>query len=399
MLHGSEGMGRNAWGKKKINDAAEDEISRCMGHLPKASRENLVRAWDTKLKYKVNVLPVPTTSELFYFPEAGLSYKLLREFINYERDSRTAFFKEKKGKSDYTIQKKPSYIPTSEAATILLVNTTGSNAGKRCNIVEVFPSVNLAYLREINAELLKGNIEGLLLRMGIAITGPPNAKKPSKSHAYALWTYVFTKTLRRESLSLAPIYQNLSAFFRKFSTDQLLIGEMKGKKRGRPEAMFYLSILKRFKKLQAIITEKRGSKMPENAGEVIGEAYSALGDISKSKLDSFMKASWEDSPNYCEFLKGAYVGILLNSLSYTLKKEGRRFSPTGGRHPSLLRGDAITSILSKGIGLLQNLGKASHFDNKTLPFIHQFAVSHKNNTDFNNGLTLGLSYFDSKEED
>lgn len=139
------------------------------------------------------------------------------------------------------------------------------------------------------------------------------------------------------------------------------------------------------------------TNMPEIT-DLIGDVYDKLWENQQEKIVAFMRQAWSGVPSedFRLFVRGGLVGILLNELTWKVKKEGRSFSVTQGRHPSTLRGKDIQKVFEKGIGLLMGLDKQDLFNGKAALFI-QSCTEESRKDSFNSGLIMGLVFIHKTE--
>lgn len=439
-LHVGSGMGNNIFTEKgKPDELTDSEYTRLFGPPLVSPRARVLKLWNQRLRYPVKTFPNPDSSELVFFPEPGLPYEVLQKVVNYELDKRRMFFEALKARREAkkrkvqeasaddipeVVAEVPNYLPGVHSATVFLVDFQGGQK-RKCHVQDVFHAVNLAYWELLNTELLESNIQGSILAFcRAATTGHEQAMGKDYPSVYRLWTDVLTAALERRFVSVLPFWDMLPAYLGSFSTEELL-----GTKEGvYPKALNYLSLVRKLRRLQHVIgssnaavldvdairselrlvekvelvkygvLEPMDTRMPVTAREYIGPTYDLLFRGPKRSIDGFVRASWQaaSGEGYDKYVRGAMVGILLKYLSWCLEKK-RRFSPTGGRHPSMLRGDALISRFVDGVGLLENT-KAKAFCTSMNGFV--VGCREESRTcQFNNGFVMGLPYFVPPDKD
>lgn len=418
------GLGRNGFGDTFKAYPSESEYSRLLGGSLKSSRKDLLAVWENRLQYRgVKFAPNPDSSIMLFMPEGELMYSELKEFVDQENQIRVDYFEAQKKKtknSDDLEQikaKQPELVPTAKSCTIFLANEEGGQK-KKIIIQQSFPAIQVKYLHALNNELLFASTQYAVVEyMKSALTGQ-NKGTPS---VYKYWTSIFTGALQKHYLSAYDVFINFQRFAKMHSGEELI---NKGAARGyfyliskllrlqylihtaRVDATLLNTIaldceldkIEKFKIQSKIgVFEMEKTVMPEVSG-LIGEVYSNLRDYERSKIESFAKQAWCSVPEneFVTFIKGALVGMLLNNLSFCVKSEGRSFSATQGRHPSMLRGTELSGIFTKGVGLLINLNKQNKFNCKLLPFVKSVEEESRKDT-FNSGFIMGLVYFENKE--
>lgn len=433
LLQTGTGLGRNAFGKSYSLDIIPDsEYVRLMGAVPISTRERLLNVWKDKCSYDIDVAPNPDSSKLIYLPEGNLKFSELKKFHK-EISARRTYFESRKQKktedSESLLSEKlsPVPVPQEDCVTMYLVNTEPSRQEKVI-IQEIFPSSSLEYLSYVDAELLQNDTQNVIVdymkkaliaqkikRFDKSIHNSFDKKKVPSVYLY--WTNVFTAVLQKNYISAYEVFYSFQRFCKAFSGEDLID---KGKARN------YFYVIGKIKRLQHLvdiarkdpqtlggiydtlsavekntITSKGVFGMETNMPEItdlIGDVYDKLWENQQEKIVAFMRQAWSGVPSedFRLFVRGGLVGILLNELTWKVKKEGRSFSVTQGRHPSTLRGKDIQKVFEKGIGLLMGLDKQDLFNGKAALFI-QSCTEESRKDSFNSGLIMGLVFIHKTE--
>lgn len=398
------GMGRNCFGKEfKATDRIPDcEYVRLKGTLSDSERSSILELWGNRLKYKVKVAPSPDTSCLIFLPEGDLKYSELKRFVDEENARLMLFWEMKKQKKtasdgvkdDMTIT--PNVIPSYECATLFLIHEEGSQK-KKVIIQQIFPSVELDYLQNLNAFLMRSSLQYLVVNYMKKALTHQESDTPS---VYRYWTSLFTHALQKQYINASEAYAQFQRYVKGFKGEDITQFSV-----GSP----YFNLIENLKALQKLIHNARKTNDPQPPGvfegmentkspqELVGEVFGLLREKQQNKLSRFVEQARGavPPPDFARFIRGALVGMLLNELPYILEKEGRRFTTTQGRHPSRLRGEELIQMFTKGIGLLENLNKTFLFNCQTLPFIKSCQEESRKDA-FNSGLIMGMVYFEPK---
>lgn len=433
-LHSGSGMGRNILGKtvKMDDNLPSDEFIRLLGPVYAETRSAILEAWSKRISYPVKIAPMPDSSELLFFPTPSAPYASIRKVVDAEIIKMKMFFA-KKNESEWSLTDTDeqltlipgAMLPIPRKASVMLTAVEKGQKSKRV-LVEHFPVLPLQYWQLVEEELRKQHLYSQITNYTRAARAGREKKglKRDPASVYGLWTDVFTKTLGRQFISALPFWKNFQRYAASFSTDDL-IGTGQDRKR---KAMNYLALLQSLRRLQHLIGTARSAEVvdkmkfyselttietesiikygvidpmntetPPKAELYIGDSYQLLQSWQQHKIDEFVRRAWQGAPSeqFGTFVRGALVGMLLQEMDYSLKKEGRSFMPTLGRHPGTLRGEALLKPFTKGTGLLQNINKSNRFNMRMLPFIH--SVIKESRTDaFNNGLIMGLAFIPEK---
>lgn len=432
-LHASKGNGRNIFLQevKKPELLPDDEYSRLLGPIYVEPRDMMMESWTHCVRYPVQVAPLPDGSELLFFPTESAPYTIVQQIVEAERGKREMFMARKEQQdwamtdADERLSLLPgALLPTPRKACAMLTVVEEGNQSKRV-ILEHFPVLPLQYWQLVEEEFRKQHLYSqITIFTRAARAGREEKGRSDTASVFALWTDVFRRTLGRHFISILPFWNSFQRYAVAFSTDKLIgLGKEKYGK-----ANNYLSLLRALRRLQHLIGMARetdavnkskfyseleqvetanliiygvidpmNTELPTTAEPYIGETYQLLYDWQKQKIDEFVRRAWQGAPSeqFASFTRGTLVGMLLHEMDYALEQEGRSFSPTLGRHPCTLRGEALLKPFAKGTGLLQNINKSKRFNMRMLPFIN--SVIRESRTDaFNNGLIMGLAYIPEK---
>lgn len=419
------GLGRNPFGKDAKGDLPDSEYQRLFGGIPVSSRNELLDILSKKLEYRIKFFPNPDGSSLLFLPEGNLPYSELKRVIDGENERRSLYWEEakkKKTKKNDEVEaspvKAPIPIPAAGRSTIFMVNIEGSQK-KKLIVQQIFPSIELNYFVRLNEEFLHSKLQYVSVGyMKQALTGQ-DRDTPS---VYQYWTDLFSAALQKQFISGQEVYSRFQEFARTQPGEKLIDDG---------SARIYFSFISKLLRLQHLIWTAREDpkrlsdeallielneieafeRIPKqgvfgtmnntslNAAELIGEEhYKLLREKETAKLEAFIKraAIAVPSDEFAIFTRGALTGMLLQNLCWVLNQEGRRFSVTQGRQPTRLRGVGLSKIFTKGVGLLLNLGKEQAFNCQMLSFVKSVEEESRRDS-FNNGLILGLTFFDTKK--
>ena len=412
----ASGNGRNAFGReykvKELYGLPDSEYVKLLGYKPEASRDEIVHVFSNLLRYKVETSPNPKGSELIFFPKGELKYSGAKMWL--DRENQRKYSKKKKTKANEDVENiivdAPNHIPSHSLATVLLINEDGRN--KKTIVQQVFPSVSLEYLSMINRELLVSKTTWLIIEyMKSAIC----RKSEATPSVYQYWTRILTSLLSLDYVYGNEAYNCFQRYCTAYTCKELIedrkINEyfrLTGKllrlqhivhtAKNEPERLYTVEFNSELEGIEKGRNIKKGifdmvieKKSPL---ELVGEVYNVLRLKEKEKLDAFIEQASSRVPakDFDKFVRGALVGMQLNTMSWILKQEKRKFLMTQGRHPTTLRGDIIENIFCKGFGLLININKQNCFNGNVLPFIKSCAEESKKDT-FNSGLIMGMGFY------
>ena len=427
-LHAGSGMGRNLLGCNiKLDRESDDEVIRLLGPRYQEDRSAVLEAWSHRVSYRVRVAPLPDRSELLFFPTDSAPYETIQRVVESET-IKMRMFMEKKAADEWKLTdteeqltlKPGAMLPQPRKAAVALTGVEEGQKNKRV-VLEHFPVIPLQYWRLLEAEFRNQHLYSQITNFSRAArAGREKRSRKDPPSVYQLWTDVFTSALARRFISILPFWRSFQRYSSAFSADELIgTGSEKFGK-----ALNYLSLLRSMRRLQHLIGTAReievidkiqlyaeqeeiensslikygvvnvmNTEKPSTAESLLGETYELLQPWQQNKINEFMRRAWQGTPSdqFATFIRGALTGILLQELNYALNQEGRSFSPTMGRHPSTLRGEALIKPFTKGVGLLQNMNATKRFNTRMLPFIHSVAPESRMHA-FNNGLIMGLAF-------
>lgn len=414
----ASGMGRNAFDLGIPQTPSTSEYGRLLGEMPATSRGRVLQVLNNKLEYKVKTAPFPDTSRLLFLPDKDLPYSELQLFVERENESRRLFFEQKQASRQQSedhappTTTRPDLIPAAASSTIFLAAEEGSQK-KKWVIQHIFPGVSLAYLRQLNAYLLENNVQSALVGYMKAALTAQDADTPC---VYRFWTTVFTCALQKRLIRAHELFGSFQRFARAFSGEELIAkgrardyfytaGKLLGLQHliatarttpealGSPDFQQELEDIRQFNNINTGIFGPMQTPPPHSESLLGEDVYRLLRPAQQEKINQFVKQALPGVPggDFPIFVRGALTGILLNELTWTVENQGRRFSATQGRHPSRLRGRELTFVFTKGIGLLENLGKAQLFNGALAPFIKSVETDSLRDV-FNSGLIMGMVF-------
>ncbi len=417
QLQMDSGLGRTPFWKKPSANAADSEYLRTRGIIPESVPTDLLSIWNRKLLYQIKFSPNPDASNLLFLPEGDLKYSELKAVIDSENERKKLFGENKKQKKtapdaerETADLNRPAVIPAVSRCTVFMVNIEGNDKPKFI-VQRIFPSVEVAYFCRLNQELLVANPEKEIIPyMQIAITG----QKRSSPCVYSYWTDVLNRSLLKQPISGREVYRRFAQFIKNQKLKDLIDDQ---------KANDYFKVIGKLLRLQRLITAASQGReslaavtdqelqdienfktIPQQGvfgimketlpslSELLGESSGMLRSKEQEQFETLLKRAWGGIPSedFTIFAHGAIVGILLESLRYSLERAGRSFQITQGRHPTCLRGEALESIFCHGVGLLSTLNETNLFNCQMLPFIHSIGAESHLDT-FNNGFVIGLT--------
>ncbi len=425
MLQMGSGLGRNPFGKNGGEDnLPEAEYLRLRGVLPDSTLEDMKMIAARKQMLRFSFAPNPDSSYLLFLPEGSLRYSQLEYFVQNEKNKRETFFlavKEKKSteEREQAVARRPDVIPIAAKSTVMLINIEGSRQ-KKIVVQQAIPNVSLSYFFVLNSELIRNDISKASVQfMKGAMTGQ-DKNTPSVEK---FWTYILTSALQRRYISGIEVWQRLQSFCRLHSGESLvgkdrraagyfrLIGKLlriqhlihlartAPDQLGAPDLTKNLTGIERFEIQPAKGVFEKMNESDFDVAAVIGENYDLLRDGEKEKLNAFVRRAIYGVPaeDFASFVRGGLTGMLLQNLCESVKNAGRQFSITMGRQPTRLRGEALSTIFSNGIGKLITAGNDQTFNCNMYLFV--ISMEQESGKDsFNNGLIAGITFLKKQEE-